>query len=105
MATDGFINTGHGRIHYLEQGSGPSVILLHSNGGSAYEYEEMFDQLAKTHRVLAWDMPGHGDSEPITLHYSVEMYADAVVAFMDALDIESASVLGSSIGGAICVAM
>jgi 3-oxoadipate enol-lactonase len=105
MATDGFINTEHGRIHYLEQGSGPAVILLHSNGGSAYEYEEMFDELAKSHRVLAWDMPGHGDSEPITVHYSVEMYANAVVAFMDALDIESASVLGSSIGGAICVAM
>lgn len=105
MAQDGFANTSHGRIHYLEQGSGAPVILLHSNGGSAYEWEEMFDELAQTHRVLAWDMPGHGDSEPITKHYSVEMYADAVVAFMDSLGIQSASVMGSSIGGGICVAL
>lgn len=105
MAQDGFANTSHGRIHYLEQGSGAPVILLHSNGGSAYEWEEMFDELAQTHRVLAWDMPGHGDSEPITKHYSVEMYADAVVAFMDSLGIQSASVMGSSIGGGICVSL
>ena len=105
MAQNGFANTSYGRIHYLEQGSGAAVILLHSNGGSAYEYEEMFDELAQTHRVLAWDMPGHGDSEPITRHYTVEMYAEAVVAFMDALNIQRTSVMGSSIGGAICVAL
>jgi len=106
MAKDGFVDTSHGRIHYLETGDGEEVlILLHSNGGSAYEYEDVLEGMGGVYRVLAWDMPGHGDSEPITRHYSVEMYADAVVAFMDALGIKSASVLGSSIGGAICVSL
>jgi pimeloyl-ACP methyl ester carboxylesterase len=106
MARDGFVETSHGRIHYLEAGSGrDTLILLHSNGGSAYEYEEVLDGMGESWRVLAWDMPGHGDSEPITKHYSVEAYADAVIAFMDALGVGSASVLGSSIGGAICVAL
>jgi 3-oxoadipate enol-lactonase len=106
MAKDGFVETSHGRIHYLEAGSASDVmILLHSNGGSAYEFEDVLDGMAETYRVLAWDMPGHGDSEPIAKHYSVMMYADAVIAFMDALGVKKASVLGSSIGGAICVAL
>lgn len=106
MAQDKFVDTSHGRIHYLEAGVGDEVmILLHSNGGSAYEYEDVFDGMAEAYRVIAWDMPGHGDSEPIVKHYSVEMYADAVIALMDAIGIEKASVLGSSIGGAICVAL
>lgn len=106
MAKDGFVATSHGRIHYLEAGSSAdSIILLHSNGGSAYEYEDVLGGMAEQYRVLAWDMPGHGDSEPITKHYTVEMYAEAVVAFMDSLGVRTASVLGSSIGGAICVAL
>lgn len=106
MAVDGFVATSHGRIHYLEAGKGAdTLLLLHSNGGSAYEYEDVLDGMGEAYRVLAWDMPGHGDSEPITKHYTVEMYADAVIAFMDALGVKSASVLGSSIGGAICVAL
>ena len=106
MPQDKFADTPHGRIHYLEAGAGDDVmILLHSNGGSAYEYEDVIDGMAAQYRVLAWDMPGHGDSEPITKHYSVAMYADAVVSFMDAVGAATASVLGSSIGGAICVAL
>ena len=54
-------------------------------------------------RVIAVDYPGHGDSEPLKRHYSVEDYADFTVAFMDALNIPKASVLGSSIGGAVAV--
>ena len=106
MAQDKFANTAHGRLHYLEAGTGDDVlILLHSNGGSAYEYEDVLDPLAEEYRVIAWDMPGHGDSEPISKHYSVAMYADAVIALMGAIGIKTASVLGSSIGGAICVAL
>ena len=102
---DGFVQTIHGRIHYHECGSGFPLILLHSNGGSAYEYEFVIEQLGKTHRVIAWDMPGHGDSDPVLRHYSVPEYADAVVAMMDALDIPMADVAGDSIGGAICAAL
>jgi len=94
---------GHGRTHYLEAGAGPVIILMHSNGNSAYEYEDVLPILSQSYRVLAVDYPGHGDSEPLKRHYSVGDYADFIVAFMDALKIERASVLGSSIGGAVAV--
>jgi pimeloyl-ACP methyl ester carboxylesterase len=98
---DGFAATRHGRLHYLEAGSGRPVILLHSNGNSAYEYEELISLLAAHCRVIAWDQPGHGDLEPTGRHFTVEDFSDAVVSFMDALELSAASVMGSSIGGAI----
>lgn len=100
---DGFAETPFGRIHYLSAGSGNPLILLHSNGCSAYEYEPVLAPLAERHAVHAWDMPGHGDSDPIGRHFSIEDYSDAVIAFMDALGLQRASVLGSSVGGTICV--
>lgn len=95
----------HGRIHYLEAGSGAPLIFMHTNGHSAYEYHDMMGPLAARNRVIAWDQPGHGDSEPITRHYSVDDYADALVAFMDALGIRQANVFGASIGGTVAVSL
>lgn len=101
---DGFVKSGsHGRTHFLEAGTGAPVILMHSNGNSAYEYEDVLPILSKSYRVIAVDYPGHGDSEQLTRHYSVEDYADFIAAFMDALGVQKASVLGSSIGGAVAI--
>jgi pimeloyl-ACP methyl ester carboxylesterase len=94
----------HGRQHYKEGGSGEPLILIHTNGASAWQYAEVFPLLLTGMRVIAWDMPGHGDSDPIQRHYSVEDYADALNGFMEALGIISAHVCGCSIGGSICVA-
>ncbi len=103
---DLFIDTSQGRIHFHVSGEvGPVLLLLHSNGGSAFEYEFVLATLAKSFRVYAWDMPGQGDSDPLTRHLSVSAYADLVLEIMDSLKIERATVAGASIGGAICVAL
>jgi magnesium chelatase accessory protein len=101
----GFVQTKHGRLHYLEVGKGPVLVLLHSNGASAFQYQDVMEGFAQRWRVLAMDMPGHGDSDPITRHYTIEMYAEAVVALLDALKIERAAVAGDSVGGSICIAL
>jgi len=102
---DKFVTTRWGRLHYREAGDGIPLVLLHSNGASAYEFEHVIGPLSERHRVLAWDMPGHGDSDPLTRHLSVPDYAAAVVDFIDHLGIERANVAGASIGGAICIAL
>jgi 3-oxoadipate enol-lactonase len=104
-AKDKFAVTHMGRIHYLEAGSGPVLMLMHSNGASAYEYEFVIDELAKRYRVIAWDMPGQGDSDVAPRFYSAHDYADAIVAVMDVLGIAKASVGGSSVGGSIAIAL
>jgi pimeloyl-ACP methyl ester carboxylesterase len=54
---DGFVETPIGRIHYSELGAGPPLVLMHSDGASAYEFEENLQGLAEAFRVIAWDMP------------------------------------------------
>ena len=72
---EGFVQTnGHGRMHYLEAGSGTPLVLIHTNGGSAHQYAGVMPALARQFRVIAWDMPGHGDSDPVTRHYSIADY-------------------------------
>jgi len=101
---EGFAQTnGHGRMHYHEAGSGDPLILIHTNGGSAYQYAGVMETLARDFRVIAWEMPGHGDSDPVSRHYSIEDYCAALAAFMDALDIKAAHVSGCSCGGSISV--
>lgn len=102
---DGFVGTRHGRIHYLEAGAGAPLVLLHSNGASAWQYEHVIGSFAERWRVIAMDMPGHGDSDPLTKHTTIETYADAVVALLDAVKIERAAVVGDSVGGSICIAL
>jgi pimeloyl-ACP methyl ester carboxylesterase len=63
------------------------------------------EDLSKHHRVLALDLPGQGDSDPLSCHWTYDMYADAVVAWMDALGIQRACIAGSSIGGVVCLAL
>ncbi len=105
---DGFAQTkGYGRIHYREIGGGnnrPALILMHTNGGSAYSYDTLAPLLAKHFRVIAWDMPGHGDSDPITRHHSIEDYAKALGALLTTLKIKAAHISGASVGGSVTLA-
>jgi 3-oxoadipate enol-lactonase len=98
---DGFADTSFGRIHYLEKGCGSPLLLLHSNGCSAQEYRPAMEQLSERFRTIAWDMPGQGDSDPITRHLSIADYATAAIALLDSLNIGSVTVLGSSVGAAV----
>jgi pimeloyl-ACP methyl ester carboxylesterase len=101
----GFAHTDHGRIHYLEKGIGRPLVLAHSNGQSAHVFEQVAERLASDYRVIAIDLPGHGDSDRITAHYSVDRFADAVVAFADAMGLKTFSFAGSSIGGFVAIAL
>jgi 3-oxoadipate enol-lactonase len=102
---DGFAKTrSHGRIHYRELGRGEPLILMHTNGGSAYQHDSVAGLLAKAFRMISWTMPGHGDSDPLSRHYRIGDHCAALAEFMDALDIQRAHVGGSSVGGSITAA-
>lgn len=101
----GFVHTAHGRIHYMEAGQGAPVVLVPSNGCSVYEFEPAMRLLSGRCRPIAIDLPGHADSDPSSRHSSIEDYADAVVAFMDAMGLATASVGGSSLGGSVAVCL
>jgi pimeloyl-ACP methyl ester carboxylesterase len=60
-----FVEVDGVRLHYLEKGSGPPVVLLHGNESLVADFEVsgLFDLLARNHRVIALDRPGFGHSE------------------------------------------
>jgi pimeloyl-ACP methyl ester carboxylesterase len=90
---DRFVQTRHGRLHWLDSQSAddtqhpqtadlPPLILLHSAGGSAYEWQLVWTALSAQRRVLALDLPGHGDSDPLSRHYGIADYAAAVAEWI-----------------------
>lgn len=96
---DGFAVTRRfGRLHYKTGGQGTPLFLIPSNGSSCYEYERVWDALSDRYQLIAWDLPGQGDSDPLSGHLSIEDYADAVAETLDTLGIERAHVGGSSLG-------
>jgi pimeloyl-ACP methyl ester carboxylesterase len=96
---DGFAGTRRfGRLHFKAGGAGAPLLLTSSNGCSCYEYQHVWDALSDRYRFIAWDLPGQGDSDPLTRHLSIDDYADAIAETLDDLEIERAHIGGSSIG-------
>jgi len=93
------------RIHYLMEGSGPPVVLLHGAGGNIRDWSfKTIDALKKDFTVIAFDRPGHGYTE--CLHNegeTLEEQADILAAAMKLLGHHEAIIVGYSFGGAVAL--
>ena len=87
------------RIHYLEAGSGPVVILLHGLGGSSANWAPNIAPLAKTYRVLVPDQIGFGKSDKPMLNYRVSTLVDFLDGFYKQAGVQKATLVGNSLGG------
>jgi len=91
-------------LHYVEAGSGPPLLLLHGLNGSTFSFRLLMPLLTPHFRTVALDLMGFGYSDrPQERGYSLGAQARLVAGFLDALDIDRASVLGHSLGGAIAM--
>ena len=89
---------------YLEAGTGPPLLLLHGHEQSAASWRWVIPALARTHRVLALSLPGHGDSAPPAGDDAPGRdLAPFVARFLDALDVGPLDLVGHSVGGAIAL--
>jgi len=93
------------KLHYLVQGAGEPVVLIHGLYASAqmnWGFPGIIAELAKNHQVIAMDMPGHGKSDKPEAEdaYGQQMVED-VVALMDHLKVKKAHIVGYSMGGMI----
>lgn len=90
-------------VHYLEAGrsEAPPMILLQGNVGDAiFHWQKMMPELAIDYHVVAPDLPGFGDSEPLS-RTTFEALVNWLDAFVSALELETATVVGTSVGGLI----
>lgn len=90
-------------LHYREQGSGETLILLHGNGEDGSYFEHQMDAFASRFRVIALDTRGHGKSPRGEAPFTIRQFADDLLVFMDEHGIERAHLLGFSDGGNIAL--
>jgi pimeloyl-ACP methyl ester carboxylesterase len=92
----------HGQsIAYVEAGTGPTLVLIHGIAEAAWAWEVIIPTLARTHRVIAPDLLGHGRSSKPRGDYSLGNQATLVRDLMISLDLEHATLVGHSLGGGI----
>jgi len=86
-------------------GRGPTILFGHGLSGTREATLEQFKPLAETHRVVAFDQRGHGESSPVTDPelYAPQRMAKDMGAILDALDVPRAIVGGESMGAALAL--
>ncbi len=96
------------QTNYLEEGEGYPLILLHGSGPgvSAYtNWRKVIPVLSQHFRVIAPDLAGFGYTErKADFSYDIKHWGKHFLAFMDALEIEKAHVIGNSFGGSLLLA-
>jgi len=94
---------GH-QIAYIETGSGQPLILIHGLGGAIWNWEHQQFALSSHYRVITLDLLGSGMSAKPDMAYSPSMLTTFFLKFMDALEIEEATLLGNSMGAGLAMA-
>lgn len=98
--TEKFLTIDGRRLAFREAGAGPPIVFLHGLGGNSASWEPQFAAFSNRYRVVAWDMPGFGQSELMPLATTRD-YSTLARRVMDALGIERAVGVGTSYGTVI----
>jgi 2-succinyl-6-hydroxy-2,4-cyclohexadiene-1-carboxylate synthase len=90
-------------LEAMAAGDGPGLLLVHGFGGAKEDFADHFDRFAATHRVVAFDHRGHGESDkPDDVGaYSFDRLARDVLAVADAAGLDRFRLLGHSMGGMV----
>lgn len=87
-------------LHHTESGSGEALVLLHSGGMCHEEWKPQLPALARHYRTIAPDLPGHGASPMRAERLTIGDCGRGVLDTLDALGVDRAHLVGSSMGGA-----
>ena len=102
--TTGYAPVNGLKMYYEVHGSGDPVVLLHGAFMTiTNNWTGWIDELAKTRKVIAIEMQGHGRTADIKRDFSSENLADDVAALLDHLKIPRADLIGYSMGGAVAM--
>src|SRR5690349_12453820 len=94
----GHIAVADGELYYEDAGDGPAVVLLHGGLLDCRMWDDQFEVLAATHRVIRIDVRSHGRSSSAAGDFR---HDDDLAAVLDTLGVERAALVGLSMGGRI----
>jgi pimeloyl-ACP methyl ester carboxylesterase len=93
---------GH-RATYRVAGSGPTVVLIHGMINSSRHWEAVATRMSRSHRVIAPDLIGHGDSATPRGDYSLGAHAATIRDLLATIGVERATIVGHSLGGGVAM--
>jgi pimeloyl-ACP methyl ester carboxylesterase len=101
----GRVRTDHHDLAFACAGQGDAIVCIHGLGGTKASFLSTVSALApEGYRVIAIDLPGFGDShKPLAAAYNAPYFAGAVMELLDTLGIDSAHMVGNSMGGRIAI--
>lgn len=94
----GMVRTDGGRLHYVTGGSGPALVLLHGWPETWWDWHVVMPELAKTHTVIAFDLPGLGDSDIPKDGYDQKTTAARLHQAVNRLGYDKVKVMGHDMG-------
>jgi pimeloyl-ACP methyl ester carboxylesterase len=107
------VQGGEYKVFYLENGSGQPLICQHTAGCHNHQWRYLLEdeEITRNHRVIAYDLPRHGKSDPPRnqewwkedYKLTAQFYTDFIVALCDALDLKKPIFMGSSFGGNVAL--
>ncbi|HBQ95938.1 MAG TPA: hypothetical protein DD856_13695, partial [Sulfobacillus sp.] len=97
---NGWISVEGGELYFEEQGQGRPVVLLHAGVADRRQWDPQFDLLARSFRVIRYDVRGYGNSQPSKHPFDL---TQDLFQVMDHRDIETAILVGSSMGGSTAI--
>jgi pimeloyl-ACP methyl ester carboxylesterase len=102
-----FLDVDGVRLHYIEQGQGEPIVLIHGNGTMVQDFtvSSLVDRLASCHRVIVFDRPGYGYSSRPRQFWTPRAHAKLFQDALGHLGIKQAIVLGHSWGTLVAVAL
>ncbi len=85
-------------MNYIRRGAGKPLLLIHGIGGDWRSWQTILDDLALERDVIAIDLPGHGDTPPLSGETTIATLSDAVTEFVHENNLTGVDVVGSSMG-------
>ena len=101
--TAGYVPVNGLKMYYEIHGEGVPVVMLHGAFMTINGWNDWVNELAKTRKVIAVEMQGHGRTADIKRDMSFESLSDDVAALLDHLKIPSADIVGYSLGGGVAM--
>ncbi|WP_226641782.1 alpha/beta fold hydrolase [Mesobacillus subterraneus] len=95
---------GNIEVSYYDEGKGKPMILIHGFAGSKEYWDKIIPQLATENRVIAIDLPGHGESGMSKDRYAIEDMAETIKELLDHVEVNKVTMFGHSLGGYITLA-
>jgi len=97
-----FVSLGVNKVHYITAGHGSRVLVfIHCWAGNLNFWREQLSGLADKAKLIFIDLPGHGKSDKPHTTYTIDFFADAVLAVLRDAKVDKAVFIGHSMGGAV----